>query len=104
MEIDTIGIDLEKTVYHLVGLSAAGEVVVLRKVSRTQLPRFYGEPGVIPAPRAVSAPEPESSQLPTIHHFGLMNGISLNEFLRSLRIKPIGLQLPSVRISHQYDF
>ena len=34
MEIDTIGIDLGKTVFHLVGLNAAGEVVVRRKLSR----------------------------------------------------------------------
>jgi transposase len=40
MEIDTIGIDLGKTVFHLVGLSTAGEVVVRRKFSRTQLLRF----------------------------------------------------------------
>ena len=37
MEIDTIGIDLGKTVFHLVGLNAAGEVVVRRKFSRPQL-------------------------------------------------------------------
>jgi transposase len=40
MEIDTIGIDLGKTVFHLVGLNAAGEVVVRRKFSRLQLLRF----------------------------------------------------------------
>lgn len=40
MEIDTIGIDLGKTVFHLVGLNAAGEVAVRRKFSRTQLLRF----------------------------------------------------------------
>ena len=40
MEIDTIGIDLGKTVFHLVGLNVAGEVVVRRKFSRTQLLRF----------------------------------------------------------------
>ena len=40
MEIETIGIDLGKTVFHVVGLSAAGEVVVRRKFSRTQLLRF----------------------------------------------------------------
>jgi transposase len=40
MEIDTIGIDLGKTVFHLVGLSRAGEVVVRRKLSRPQLLRF----------------------------------------------------------------
>ena len=40
MEIDTIGIDLGKTVFHLVGLKATGEVVVRRKFSRTQLLRF----------------------------------------------------------------
>ena len=40
MEIDTIGIDLGKTVFHLVGLNRAGEVVVRRKFSRPQLLRF----------------------------------------------------------------
>jgi transposase len=40
MEIDIIGIDLGKTVFHLVGLNARGEVVVRRKFSRTQLLRF----------------------------------------------------------------
>ena len=40
MEIDTIGIDLGKTVFHLVGLNMAGEVMVRRKFSRTQLLRF----------------------------------------------------------------
>ena len=40
MELDTIGIDLGKTVFHLVGLNPAGEVVVRRKCSRLQLLRF----------------------------------------------------------------
>jgi transposase len=40
MEIHTIGIDLAKTVFHLVGLNAYGEVVVQRKCSRSQLLRF----------------------------------------------------------------
>ena len=40
MEIDSIGIDLGKTVFHLVGLNAAGEVLVRRKLSRTQLLHF----------------------------------------------------------------
>src|ERR1700757_3692373 len=40
MEIRTIGIDLGKTVFHLVGLNARGEVVVRKKCSRTQLLRF----------------------------------------------------------------
>ena len=33
MEIHTIGIDLGKTVFHLVGLNARGEVVVRKKCS-----------------------------------------------------------------------
>ena len=66
MEIDTIGIDLEKTVYHLVGLSAAGEVVVLRKVSRTQLPRFTANLGVNTGTTVRFEPGPESSRSPTI--------------------------------------
>ena len=40
MELDTIGIDLGKTVFHLVGLNRAGEVVVRRKFSRLELRRF----------------------------------------------------------------
>src|SRR5208282_5833353 len=40
MEIRTIGIDLGKTVFHLVGVNTRGEVVVRKKCSRTQLLRF----------------------------------------------------------------
>jgi transposase len=40
MEIHTIGIDLGKTVFHLVGLNLRGEVVVRKKFSRTQRLRF----------------------------------------------------------------
>src|ERR1700750_3351063 len=40
MEMRPIGIDLGKTVFHLVGVNARGEVVVRKKCSRTQLLRF----------------------------------------------------------------
>ena len=40
MELHAIGIDLGKTVFHLVGLNRSGEVVVRKKFSRTQLLRF----------------------------------------------------------------
>jgi hypothetical protein len=40
MEIHTIGIDLAKTIFHLVGVIARGEVVVRKKCSRNQLLRF----------------------------------------------------------------
>src|SRR5258708_40001140 len=40
MELHTIGIDLGKTVFHLVGLNLRGEVVVCKKFSRLQLLRF----------------------------------------------------------------
>ena len=40
MEIHTIGIDLGKTVFHLVGLNRLGEVVVRKKCSRNQILRF----------------------------------------------------------------
>ena len=45
MEIRTIGIDLGKTVFHLVGVNARGELVVRRKYSRTQLLRFTSNLG-----------------------------------------------------------
>ena len=48
MEIRTIGIDLGKTVFHLVGVNARGEVVVRKKCSRTQLLRFHIEPSRVP--------------------------------------------------------
>src|ERR1700735_4923675 len=40
MDLHSIGIDLGKTVFHLVGLNPAGAVVVRKKFSRTQLLRF----------------------------------------------------------------
>jgi hypothetical protein len=40
MQIRTLGIDLGKTVFHLVGLNAEGEVVMRKKFSRKQLLRF----------------------------------------------------------------
>jgi hypothetical protein len=40
MEIHTIGIDLGKAVFHLIGLNARGEVVVRKKCSRDQILRF----------------------------------------------------------------
>jgi hypothetical protein len=40
MEIRTIGIDLGKIVFHLVGVNARGKVVARKKCSQTQLLRF----------------------------------------------------------------
>ena len=40
MELHSIGIDLGKTVFHLVGLNVCGEVVVRKKFSRKQLLHF----------------------------------------------------------------
>jgi transposase len=40
IELHTIGIDLGKTVFPLVGLDSRGQVVVRQKLSRTQLLRF----------------------------------------------------------------
>ena len=40
MKIDTIGIDLGKTSFHLAGLNERGEVVVRKRFSRAQLLRF----------------------------------------------------------------
>jgi transposase len=40
MDIDTIGIDLGKTVFHLVGLNMSGEIVIRKKLSRKQLLHF----------------------------------------------------------------
>ena len=40
MQLHTIGIDLGKTLFHLVGLNQCGEVVVRKKFSRKQLRHF----------------------------------------------------------------
>jgi transposase len=40
MEIHTVGIDLGKTVFNLVGLNAAGETVIRKRCSRKQLLHF----------------------------------------------------------------
>ena len=37
MELHAIGIDLGKTLFHLVGVDACGNVVVRKRCSRTQL-------------------------------------------------------------------
>ena len=40
MELHTIGMDLGKTVFPLVGFDSRGQVLVRQKFSRTQLLRF----------------------------------------------------------------
>src|SRR5580692_2093781 len=40
MELSTLGIDLGKTVFHLVGMNQRGEVVVRKRFTRTQLLHF----------------------------------------------------------------
>src|SRR6516225_7974854 len=40
MKLDSVWIDLGKTVFHVVGLDESGEVQVRKKFSRTQLLRF----------------------------------------------------------------
>jgi hypothetical protein len=55
MELHTIGIDLGKTVFHLVGLNLRGEVVVRKKFSRKQLLHFTANLRRVPLSRAGSA-------------------------------------------------
>ena len=40
MQLHTIGIDLDKTLFHLVGLNQRGAVVVRKKFSGKQLRHF----------------------------------------------------------------
>lgn len=40
MEISTLGIDLSKTSFHVIGLNTRGEIVLRRKLSRKQLLQF----------------------------------------------------------------
>src|SRR5215469_17871861 len=43
MEIHTLGIDLGKTIFHLIGLNAAGEVVLRKKYSPQTAAAVHGE-------------------------------------------------------------
>lgn len=45
MELHTFGIDLGKTVFHLVGLNLRGEVVVRKRFSRSPVCRQFDAPG-----------------------------------------------------------
>jgi transposase len=40
MKLHVVGIDLGKTVFHLVGLDPTGKVVIRKRCSRTQLLTF----------------------------------------------------------------
>ena len=40
MEISTLGIDLSKTSFHVIGLNGRGEIVLRRRLSRKQLLHF----------------------------------------------------------------
>ena len=44
MELFTLGIDLGKTTFHVVGMNQRGEVVLRKRFSRVQLLHFYCEP------------------------------------------------------------
>jgi hypothetical protein len=44
MELHAIGIDLGKTLFHLVGVDACGNVVVRKRCSRTQFTEVHREP------------------------------------------------------------
>jgi transposase len=40
MEVQVVGIDLDKTLFHLVGVDSSGSVVVRKRCSRSQLLAF----------------------------------------------------------------
>ena len=40
MEIHAVGIDLGKTLFHLVAMDASGKIVIRKRCSRTQLLTF----------------------------------------------------------------
>jgi hypothetical protein len=46
MELFTLGIDLGKTTFHLVGMSQRGDVVLRKRFSRAQLLHFTANPKV----------------------------------------------------------
>jgi hypothetical protein len=49
MKLHVVGIDLGKTVFHLVGLDSTGKVVIRKKCSRTQLLAFTANLQVQPS-------------------------------------------------------
>ena len=44
MKLHAIGIDLGKTVFHLVGLDSSGNVIVRKRCSRPQLLKYTANP------------------------------------------------------------
>ena len=48
MEIHTVGIDLGKTLFHLVGVDSSGSVVLRKRCSRSQLLAFTALSGYSP--------------------------------------------------------
>ena len=48
MKVRTIGIDLGKTVFHVVGLDEPGNVVVKKRLSRKQLIRYAANVPIVP--------------------------------------------------------
>jgi transposase len=44
MELFTLGIDLGKTTFHVVGMNQSGEVVLRKRFSRVQLLHFTANP------------------------------------------------------------
>lgn len=65
MEISTIGIDLSKTSFHVVGLNARGEIVLRRKFSRKQLLHFTSN-----KQRMLVAWRPAAERTFSAAHFG----------------------------------
>ena len=47
MRLHVLGIDLGKTVFHLVGLDQAGQVVIRKKCSRKELLSFTAKLGAV---------------------------------------------------------
>src|SRR5215470_6012974 len=66
MELHTIGIDLGKTVFHLVGLNPVGEVVVRKKFTRKQLLHFTAMLRIFKLKPVLSNPENRDVLLPAL--------------------------------------
>ena len=86
MELFTLGIDLGKTTFHLVGMNQRGEVVLRKRFSRVQLLQFTANLRVkLIGMEACGNEVPEKLGFREVHPGGLGPALTTSESARSSR-------------------
>ena len=90
MKLETIGIDLGKTVFHLIGMNQRGEILMKKRLSRTQLVTLLAN-----TPSCLIGMEASCGS----HHLGR----ELTRFGHDVRLIPAQFVKPFVK-SHKNDY